>query len=369
MVAALLYASLAANVALLTALATIVAFVHPADISANRIRATSGRRRLESNSLWELYFDVFKDAKFIDLTHAFSPEIPAWVGSNAPKFSASAAQSDFEAFVAEGEPFTYAQHGFQEDDIHFSTFKIGTQLNPPAGWNEFGATISDLPATMALRPLIVIDLSAECEKAANCVADIRHVKAYERRNRRIPRGAVVFFRTGWAKRWENYKADGAPETFPSVSLEVLKFLHEERHILFHGHEPLDTDMTPTLEAEAWLMHNNYAQAEGIANLDQVAETGCLLCTGFAKPDGGLGGLAHFVAVCPRDHEHGVTVKDAPGAPLPKQKHPLRRGKDGVMRPDPHAAPLNYCNEGGHPLGCNLQTKKFAWIESEVEKTE
>lgn len=31
-----------------------------------------------------------------------------------------------------------------------------------------------------------------------------------------------------------------------------------RHILFHGHEPLDTDTTPNLEGEYWLMHNGYA---------------------------------------------------------------------------------------------------------------
>ena len=37
----------------------------------------------------------------------------------------------------------------------------------------------------------------------------------------------------------------------------LKFLHEQRHILFHGHEPLDTDSTPTLEGEAWLLQNGY----------------------------------------------------------------------------------------------------------------
>jgi kynurenine formamidase len=51
----------------------------------------------------------------------------------------------------------------------------------------------------------------------------------------------------------------------------LKFLHEKRHILFHGHEPLDTDTTPTLEGEHWLMHHGYTQAEGVANLDQVPE--------------------------------------------------------------------------------------------------
>jgi hypothetical protein len=66
--------------------------------------------------------------------------------------------------------------------------------------------------------------------------------------------------------------DSPTETkFPGVKLEALQFLHEQRHILMHGHEPLDTDTTPTLEGEAWLMHHGYTQAEGVANLDQVPE--------------------------------------------------------------------------------------------------
>ena len=36
--------------------------------------------------------------------------------------------------------------------------------------------------------------------------------------------------------------------FTGVNRDALKFLHLERKILFHGHEPLDTDTTPTLES-------------------------------------------------------------------------------------------------------------------------
>jgi kynurenine formamidase len=61
--------------------------------------------------------------------------------------------------------------------------------------------------------------------------------------------------------------------FPGVSLDALKFLHQERNILFHGHEPLDTDTTPNLEGEYWLMHNHYAQAECAMSLDKVPEAG------------------------------------------------------------------------------------------------
>jgi kynurenine formamidase len=138
-------------------------------------------------------------------------------------------------------------------------------------------------------------------------------------------------RSDWHKRW-NDLARFTAKPFPGVSLDALKFLHVERKILFHGHEPLDTDTTPNLEGEAWLLHNHYTQAEGVTNLDQVPEAGALITIGFAKPLGGTGGYARYIAIAPSDWAHGVTIAQAPGAPLPKQPAPLRRDDRGVMRP-------------------------------------
>jgi len=90
--------------------------------------------------------------------------------------------------------------------------------------------------------------------------------------------------------------------------------------------------TPTLEGEDWLLHNHYCQAEGVANLDMVPEAGALILIGFAKPEGGTGGFARYIAVCPPGWKYGTSVLETPGAPLPRQKYPLKRGKDGVLRP-------------------------------------
>jgi hypothetical protein len=102
--------------------------------------------------------------------------------------------------------------------------------------------------------------------------------------------------------------------------------------LFHGHEPLDTDTTATLEGEYWLLHHHYCQAEGATNLDKVPEAGALIAIGFAKPEGGSGGYARYIAICPPDWPYGRSVIDVPGAPLPKQPYPLRRDEHGVLRP-------------------------------------
>ena len=287
----------------------------------------------EEMPLWQLYENTFKAAKYIDLTHAFEPVQPVWPGFGRAVFKPAVAGQDLEGYAKKGEEFTYEKHGFIATAYELTTDQYGTQLDPPAHWDQYGATISDLPASFTLRPLVVIDTHEKAEADPGYQATVDDVKAWEAKHGRIPEGSVVMFRSDWYKKWnEREKFANAP--FPGVKLEALKFLHLERKILFHGHEALDTDTTPDLEGEYWLMHNHFAQAEGVANLDKVPEAGALIAIGFAKPKGGVGGYARYIAIAPADWPYGVSVIDAPGAPLPKQPYPLKRDANGVLRPTP-----------------------------------
>ena len=200
------------------------------------------------------------------------------------------------------------------DEQVLPTDQLGTQLDPPAHWNELGATISDLPPTVSLRPLVVIDISQKVAVQPSYHAQVADVLDWESAHGRVPAGSVVMIRSDWSKGWDEYKGDGGP-VIPGVGLDCLRFLHLNRSILLHGHEPLDTDSTPTLDGEAWLLHNSYMQAEGVANLHQVPASGCLLSIGFAKLLGGSGGYARYVAICPpASTGNGVSIIEAP--PLP-----------------------------------------------------
>ena len=287
----------------------------------------------EEHPLWQLYNNTFKSAKYIDLTHAFEPVQPVWPGFGPAVFKPAVAGQNLPDYATKGEEFTYKKHGFIATAYELTTDQYGTQLDPPAHWDQYGATISDLPASFTLRPLVVIDVHEQTAKNPAYDATVDDVKRWEAKHGKVPEGSVVMFRSDWYKRW-NDVANFAKPPFPGVKLDTLKFLHLERHILFHGHEALDTDSTPTLEGESWLMHHHYAQAEGVANLDKVPEAGALVAIGFAKPKGGVGGYARYIAIAPSDWPFGVSVIDAPGAPLPKQPHPLKRDARGVLRPTP-----------------------------------
>lgn len=265
-------------------------------------------------TLWEVYNSTLKKARYVDLTHTITPSIPVWAGFGPSTFGQG-------VHPESGKPFTYAQDGFEVTRYALSTDQLGTQLDPPAHWAPEYPAIDELPATYAVRQLVVISIVPQVAKDPNYALQVDDILAWEKVHGQIPEGAVVFVRSDWSKRWPD-PALAKLTQFPGVSLAALKYLHEERKILFHGHEPLDTDSTPTLEGEAWLMHHGYTQAEGVANLDQVPETGALVAIGFPKLGGGTGGYARYIAVCPSDWKYGVRIGEIPEAPLPKSDKPL-----------------------------------------------
>ena len=272
------------------------------------LSAASAARAGQAPGLWAVYDSALKHARYVDLTHAIAPDIPVWSGFGASSFAPA-------ENPATKQPYTYAKDGFEATHYDLATDQLGTQLDPPAHWAPEYPAIDELPATYAVRPLVVISIAEQVARDPGYALKVADVAAFERKHGRIPAGSVVFVRSDWSKAWPD-RALAKQSRFPGVSLAALQFLHVERGILFHGHEPLDTDTTPNLEGESWLMHHGYAQAEWVANLDQVPPTGCLVAIGYAKLAGGTGGYARYVAICPAATQHGVTIGPA-DAPLPK----------------------------------------------------
>lgn len=280
-------------------------------LAATAVLLIAGSAR--AHGLWDVYDGSFAHARYVDLTHTIAPGIPVWHGFKPSTFGPSINPET-------GKPYAYKTDGFEASHYDLQTDQLGTQLDPPAHWAPEYPSIDELPPTYSLRKLVVISIVPQVKKDWGYQMTVADILAWEKLHGPVPAGAVVFIRSDWSKRWPDPKL--ASETrFPGVTLAALQYLHLKRHILFHGHEPLDTDTTPTLEGEAWLMHHGYTQGEGIANLDEVPETGCLVAFGFPKFKGGTGGYARYIAICPPDWKYGTAPSPA-DAPLPASAHPL-----------------------------------------------
>jgi kynurenine formamidase len=304
----------------LVGLALLIAGHSPADSQSRQVEP-----------LWDLYNNFLSHAKYIDLTHAIAPGGPIGEGFADFQVGAALAGVAIPGVINKGEAFTYAKLGVEITAYQLPMDHIGTQFGPPAHQNEHGATISDIPPTVALRPLVVINVAPKVTTNPGYQATVADIKEWEQRHGPVPSGSVVMIRSDWSKKWNDVKRF-TTQPFPGVSLAALQYLHLDRHVLMHGHEPLDTDNTaPKFIGESWLLKHNFAQAEGVANLDQVPESGALIAIGFAKFEGGTGGFARYIAIAPASWPFGATLEQQPGAPLPTHLHVLRRGVDGVLR--------------------------------------
>jgi kynurenine formamidase len=284
------------------------------DLSARDTQRSNGHSHQEDTPLWQVYQQSLKGAKYVDLTHKVNPHIPVWHGFGPSRFLPTVDPKT-------GRAYTYRQDGFEATHYDLSTDQLGTQLDPPAHWNPYFPSIDELPPTFAVRPLVVIPIQQKVVRDPGYQMGVGDVHAWEERHGRIPQGSVVFVRSEWSKEWPNPDL-ATRKVFPGVQLAALKFLHLERHILFHGHEPLDTDTTPTFESERWLLTNGYTQGEGVTNLDKVPEKGALVTIGFPRLQGGTGGYARYIAICPSDWKFGISVGELPESPLPKSPKPL-----------------------------------------------
>ena len=302
---------------------TFLIFIVGAFLTACGNAGTDGPQKTPPTDLWQIYDTYLKSAKYVDLTHTITPTIPVWKGFGPSKFGRTADPKT-------GRVYTYEKDGFEASRYDLSTDQLGTQLDPPAHWDPNYPAIDELPATYAIRPLVVISIVDKIAKDPGYQMTVDDITEWENRNGKIPEGSVVFIRSDWSKEWPDPKLS-TKFPFPGVSLDALKFLHEQRKILFHGHEPLDTDTTPNLDGESWLMHHGYTQAEGVANLDHVPEKGALIAIGYPKLQGGTGGYARYIAICPSDWKYGVSVTEMPGAPLPRIDRKLHWDDGSGMR--------------------------------------
>ena len=165
-----------------------IAFVVALGGAASPVSAKPG------GGLWDVYRESLRGVKYIDLSHTLTPHIPVWKGFGPSFFSPSLIPDT-------GQPYTYAKDGFEATAYRLTTDQFGTQLDPPAHWAPEYAAIDELPPTFSVRPLVVISMVRQVKKNFNYALRVSDIRAFEKRHGRIPRGSVVFVRSGWSKRW------------------------------------------------------------------------------------------------------------------------------------------------------------------------
>lgn len=243
----------------------------------------------QQGSLADAY-GIIKSKKKVDLTQSFSPTSPVWAGFGQATFSRA-------ADPATGVPYTVKESGFRSF-FYSLVGQYGTHVDPPAHFDSQGKTMDEIPVDEMILPLVVFDITGKLAQDPAHSLTVNDIKEWEKTHGRVPAGAFAALRTDMSRDWETNPEQFKRHPFPGWSLEAIKFLYQERGLVANGHESMDTDNTPNLESEVWLLQNGHWQIEVMANLDQVPETGALIVVSWPKPKGGLGFPARAFAILP-----------------------------------------------------------------------
>jgi len=227
--------------------------------------------------------------RVVDMTYALNAQLPAWPG-------------DGRAFEAKVEA-TPEKDGYFARSF-WTLEHYGTHMDAPAHFPPGKEFLDQIPVTHLFAPAVVIDVREEAGKDPDYRLRVMRVEKWEALHGRIPTGAVVLLRTGWASRWpdqaryRNMDSAGVMH-FPGFSVEAAKLLIERGAVAL-GIDTLSIDYGPSKDFEVHrvTLPAGLYQLENLANMDQLPEAGAFLISAPIKLEGGSGGPVRVFAILP-----------------------------------------------------------------------
>jgi kynurenine formamidase len=233
---------------------------------------------------------ILAGKSFVDLTHSFGPDSPVWAGFGQAKMTPAVDPQT-------GQPYTIPKDGFRAT-YYQMVGQYGTHVDPPAHFAEDGITMDRIPLKQMVLPLIVLDDTPYLAKHPNHAFSVDDLRAWEKKNGRVPKDTFVALRTDMSEDWDRDPERFKRSPFPAWSLDTVKFLIEQRGVTAIGHESMDTDTTDKMESETYILQHGHFQIEVMANLDKVPPRGALIIVTWPKVKDGLGFPARAFAILP-----------------------------------------------------------------------
>jgi len=230
-----------------------------------------------------------KFSKVVDLTHMIWPAFPTFFGK--PNL-------EVETLT------TIEKDGFNTFRWHLVEH-TGTHMDAPFHFSPDGMSADQLPLSMLIVPLVVVDIRAKAEENPDAQLTLEDLQRWERHHGRIPRGACVAMNSGWADKVDTPEFRNADENgvlhFPGFRLDAAQFLLEERQVNGIAVDTLSLDYGPSPDFAVhylWLPTNRWGM-EAVANLDSLPPRGATLIVGSPKIAGCTGGITRLIALVPR----------------------------------------------------------------------
>ncbi|RJR32599.1 MAG: cyclase family protein [Desulfobacteraceae bacterium] len=215
-------------------------------------------------------------------------------------------------------PFTHEKvfQGMNDQGYYYSSFKFGaeehggTHFDAPIHFAENGNSVEKVPLEQLTGEGVVIDVTAKTSVDRDYRISTEDFEWWEKRNGRIPEGAIVLLNTGFARHYPDKQkytgtnlagAAGVENLhFPGLSPDAAKWLTEQRKIKAIG---LDTPSIDFGQSKDFMTHrilfaNNVTAYENLANLESLPAKGFWIVALPMKIKGGSGAPLRIVAFLP-----------------------------------------------------------------------
>lgn len=239
----------------------------------------------------------FVNGCWIDLTQEYSSETIYW-----PTASGFVLEKEFYGATPKGYFYAANRYGASEHG--------GTHLDAPIHFAEGRKTIEQLPLDLFMGAAVVVDVSSKALKDPDYRIEVADLKAWESAHGRIPSGAIVLLRTGYARYWpDGKKYLGTAEKgqagvdnlhFPGLHPDAARWLVSERAIKAVGLDTasIDYGQSKLFETHRVLCGNDVLPLENLTALDKLPPTGAYVIALPMKIKGGSGSPLRMIAWVP-----------------------------------------------------------------------
>ena len=172
-----------------------------------------------------------------------------------------------------------------------------THMDVPAHFIPGGRSSEEIGARELIAPIVVLDISRRAAREPDTVVTPNDVLRFERRNGRIPRGAIVAMHSGWAARAGDEAAYRNGMRFPGFGVEAIDFLLRRRRIGGIGVDTLSLDhgSSSDFAAHKAILGADRLGIENLRNLKALPPRGATVIMGLIPWREGSGGPARVLA--------------------------------------------------------------------------
>jgi kynurenine formamidase len=239
--------------------------------------------------------------RVIDLTQPLEPATP--VIELPPMFAPSPGFS-----LEQISRYDEAGPAWYWNTIHLGEH-TGTHFDAPVHWvtgkDLPNNTCDTIPPGRFVGPACVIDITTQCAENPDYLLTVDDLRSWEAEHGRVPSGAWVLLRTGWAERTDPkdfFNADETGAHTPGFHQETSLLLATERDVLGVGVETVGTDagqagtFNPPFPNHATMHGHGKFGLTSLCNLDHLPPTGAVIIAAPLKIVDGSGSPVRVLAI-------------------------------------------------------------------------